>query len=1217
MTKSLANKLYLKKKLYTFYMPAGRKIFEHIDEFNKIVLDLANIEVKFENKDLALLLLTSLPASYEHFVDTLLYGREALTLEDVMATLNLKEIKKRSKAKGDDGKGIYVKGRTNQDHLKRNCPKNNRKKSSEALLDWIMDSRGSYHITPRLDLFFDFLECDGGRVLLGDNRECKIRGIGKWQVSLMLVLKKKTVLHRFGIKDWNIPVKRDYRCWKSRVKHEAFEKFKEWKKLVENQTGKTVKKLRTDNGLEICNQEFKQLRIKSGIDRHLTVAGTPQQNGLAERMNRTHMDKVRCLLIQSGLPKTFWAEATCTAAYLINRSPSRAIEKKTPIKMWPRHPSDYGMLRTFGCVAYSHVQQGKLKPRTVKYVLLGYPEGVKGYRLYRLDNESPKIVTSRNVVFNESVMYKDTLKDSGAGADKFVEELQVEVELQRLNNHMLEEDQTDNEEPRTRTKPLRFQDESNMVAYAFAAAKEEDTHEPLTYQKAVACEDSSKWKAAMKEEMDSLRKNKTWELVDHQARQKLRAGIDYNEVFSPVVRHISIWVILALTACKDFELEQLDVKTTFLHGNLEKVIYMRQPSGYEQDDMLIACKSKAEIGSTKSLLKREFDIKDLGEAKKIIGMEIVRDRSRKILRVSQSGYVYKIFNNFRIDNRKSVQMPLGGHFKLSLKDCPIKDCDVERMSKVLYANAVGSLMYLMVCTRPDIAYAVSIVSRYLANPGFIDSAYAKDPDKEAEYMALTEVVKEAIWLKALLEELGVELNRVTVNYDNQGAIHLSRNHVFHKRTKHINVRYHFIREVLEANTIEVLKVGTEHNVVDALTKVVHGHKLQHCLELLSVGADKSVEELQVEVELQRLNNHTLEEDQTDNEGQTNQDDGDDEDVRDQEINQPPNLTDYQLVRDKEPRTRTKPLRYKARLVARGFTQRAGIDYNEVFLPVVRHTSIRVILALIACKDFKLEQLDVKTAFLHGNLEKVIYMRHPSGYEQDDMLIAYKSKAEIGSTKSLLKREFDIKDLGEANKILDNGKSVQMPLGGHFKLLLKDCPIRDCDVERMSKVLYANAVRSLMYLMVCTRPEIAYAVSIVSRYLANLDYAKDPDKGRSITGYAFLVHGCVVSWKATLQYVVVKEAIWLKGLLEELGMELNRVTVNCDNQDAIHLSRNHVFHERTKHINVRYHFIREVLEEKTVKVLKVGTEHNVVDALTKVVPGHKLQHCLELLSVGIG
>ncbi|GJW51510.1 hypothetical protein Tco_0092861 [Tanacetum coccineum] len=261
-----------------------------------------------------------------------------------------------------------------------------------------------------------------------------------------------------------------------------------------------------------------------------------------------------------------------------------------------------------------------------------------------------------------------------------------------------------------------------------------------------------------------------------------------------------------------------------------------------------------------------------------------------------------------------------------------------------------------------------------------------------------------------------------------------------------------------------------------------------------------------------------------------------------------------------------------------------------------------------------------------------------------MLIACKSKADIESTKSLLKNEFDMKELGEAKKILDNGKLVKMLLGGHFKLSLKDCPVRVCDVEMMSKVPYANAVGSLMYLMVCTRPDIAYAVSVVSRYLANpsknhweamkwiwkylwgtanvglvygtdrynlvdvtglvdSDYAKDPDKGRSITGYAFLAQGCVVSSKATLQHVValstteaeymalteaVKEAIWLRGLLEELGVELNNVAVNCDNQGAIHLSQSHVFHERTKHINVRYHFIREVLEAKTVKVLKVGT-----------------------------
>ncbi|GKC14496.1 zinc finger, CCHC-type containing protein [Tanacetum coccineum] len=395
MEKSLANKLYLKKKLYTFYMPAGQKISEHIDEFNKIVLDLANIEVKFEDEDLALLLLTSLPASYEHFVDTFLYGWEALTLEDVI----LKEIKERSKAKGDDGEGLYVRGRTDRrdsrqsrgnsrsksrggrhkcyicqfdDHLKRNCPKNYCKKSTSYvkkdeqpsssgltyddsevmtahdLLDWIMDSRCSYHMTPRLDILFDFLECDGGSVQLGDNRMCKIRCIGK--VRIQLRDGSSFVLHNVRY----IPqLKRNLISLRTLEKEGYTIKLQSVKVKVINGSKVILSGIRRDNyvysldghvvvGELNASVEEKdslaqvshkilehiseaKLCIKSEISRHLIVAGTPQQNGLAERMNKTLMDKVCCLLIQSGLPKTFWAKATCTVAYLINRSPSTAI----------------------------------------------------------------------------------------------------------------------------------------------------------------------------------------------------------------------------------------------------------------------------------------------------------------------------------------------------------------------------------------------------------------------------------------------------------------------------------------------------------------------------------------------------------------------------------------------------------------------------------------------------------------------------------------------------------------------------------------------------------------------------------------------------------------------------------------------------------------------------------------------------------------------------
>ena len=115
-----------------------------------------------------------------------------------------------------------------------------------------------------------------------------------------------------------------------KTKDQALEKFKIWKTLVETQSSFNVKCLRTDNGLEFCNKEFEQCCQKWGMKRHKTVRFTPQQNGLAERMNRTLVDKSRCLLITSKLSKMFWAEAVSTASYLVNKSPSAAIGFKTP-----------------------------------------------------------------------------------------------------------------------------------------------------------------------------------------------------------------------------------------------------------------------------------------------------------------------------------------------------------------------------------------------------------------------------------------------------------------------------------------------------------------------------------------------------------------------------------------------------------------------------------------------------------------------------------------------------------------------------------------------------------------------------------------------------------------------------------------------------------------------------------------------------------------------
>jgi len=190
-----------------------------------------------------------------------------------------------------------------------------------------------------------------------------------------------------------------------------------WKTLVENQTGRRVKRLRTDNGLEFCNTEFDKFCEEHGISRKHTCAYTPQQNGVAERVNRTIMKKVRCMLADSGLSQKFWAEAASTACYLINRSPNSSLEFKVPEQVWSKHKPIYSHLKPFGCIAYVHASQGKLNPRAKKGIFLGYPEGVKGYRIWLIEDK--RVVISRDIVFNEHRFYKnDCLNQTSQGLDQ-------------------------------------------------------------------------------------------------------------------------------------------------------------------------------------------------------------------------------------------------------------------------------------------------------------------------------------------------------------------------------------------------------------------------------------------------------------------------------------------------------------------------------------------------------------------------------------------------------------------------------------------------------------------------------------------------------------------------------------------------------------------------------------------------------------------------------
>ena len=455
-------------------------------------------------------------------------------------------------------------------------------------------------------------------------------------------------------------------------KSEVLSKFKEYVNSVEKHTGQQIMKLnilaeddvkvlRSDNGGEYPSNNFAKFCGEKGISHEFTVPYCPQQNGVAERMNRTIMERARSMLYQAKLPLDFWAEACSTAVYLHNRSPTTALKDETPFeRLFGRRP-DIFHLRVFGCVSYVHVPDGqrrKLDAKACKSIFVGYPPGVKGYKLY--DLEKKKFVVSRDVqFFEQNFDHFDEIKPKDAvQADMRSIFPDADQESERVTQHSVPEEPAvpENVEPavpqivkpvgvpneeapvrrtyedvfmeevrnlppvRERRMPSKFGDEDCLLV-------DSEIDEPKTVQEALNGEQCVQWREAMESEYSSLLKNDTWDLVPplegknivgsrwilkvkrdedggvDRFKARLVAqgysqvkGDDYDEVFSPVARYTSVRSLLALANAHDLEIHQMDVKTAFLNGSLDCDIYMSQPEGFvDPDRPNHVCKLKKSI----------------------------------------------------------------------------------------------------------------------------------------------------------------------------------------------------------------------------------------------------------------------------------------------------------------------------------------------------------------------------------------------------------------------------------------------------------------------------------------------------------------------------------------------------------------------------------------------------------------------------------------------
>jgi transposase InsO family protein len=896
-------------------------------------------------------------------------------------------------------------------------------------------------------------------------------------------------------------------------KSEALRWFKSWQAFVEKLTGAKVKALRSDHGGEYMSAAFQQHLQQQGIVHQRSAPYTPQQNGVAERCNRTLVEMARAMLHHAQLDYAFWADAVMAAAYVCNRVMHKSVRGNTPLEMFTANATkaDVSRLRVFGCDAYVLVPEQfrhKFQSKTHRCVFVGYTMQPGTYRLW--DPVTRATITSRNVVFNETSFLGDRVHAgqlqssvgvgaAGAAASESSQRdtmgshnsaaaprpytpssearLQVPLEIHGRRpvlepvgevsisvaenipaspatlpssgvcatsidtaaaNHdgtamqpyaHLNGEQQEREEvitsstaspshaqrtPYAAARPHRARQAPGewwkavpqQQARLATCACENDTQpltttallanvvdeEPQSLEDALQGEDSASWHRAVEEEMESIRSNNVYEVADlppdrkvvrskfvfrikrkadgtverYKARLVARGfsqqeGVDYGETFAPVAKFSTIRTVLAVAAARKLAVHQMDVKTAFLHGDLEQEVFMEPPLGLKHpdivpgkvwrlhkalyglkqaprqwniklhefltslgftrmesdhslyvrgenaesvdygiivvyvDDLLIAG-SESVVMQVKAKLESRFTMTDLGSVQWLLGIEIQREGNRFLL--SQKKYIASMLERFGMQDCKPLRTPLDAGERLTTDMSPSTADDMEHMRRIPYRSAVGSLMYLMVATRPDIAAAVGVVSRFLENPGvphwhavkhifrylrgtagyvlqlggggltgdgihlcgYCDADWAGDGDTrrsttgyafsigtgavswnskrqatvalsstEAEYMAASAAAREAIWLRTLLEELKYPQQRATiVHCDNQGAIALTHNPVHHQRTKHIDVRHHFIREMYESGQVDVKYIPTHDQVADIMTKALLADKHYKC-----------------------------------------------------------------------------------------------------------------------------------------------------------------------------------------------------------------------------------------------------------------------------------------------------------------------------------------------------------------------------------------------------
>ncbi|GJZ97392.1 retrovirus-related pol polyprotein from transposon TNT 1-94 [Tanacetum coccineum] len=481
---------------------------------------------------------------------------------------------------------------------------------------------------------------------------------------------------------------------------------------------------RCDNGTEFKNKEMNQFCKRKGIKREFSVARTPQQNGVAERKNRTLIEAARTMLADSKLPTTFWAEAVNTACYVQNRVLVTKPHNKTPYELFLGRKPALGFMRPFGCpvtILNTIDHLGKFDGKADEGFFVGYSINSKAFRVFnsrtriveenlhvQFSENTPNIVGSGpNWLFDidaltKSMNYKPVVAgnqsngnagtkacdDAGDVEKKVTKELGEEGGDSSKDSEFSDQEKEDNVNS-TNNVNATSTNEVNVVGGKTGIELLDDPNMPELEDIVYSDDDEDVGVEADMKNLDALMPNKKDErgiVIKNKARLVAQGytqeeGIDYDEVFAPVARIEEIRLFLAYASFKDFVVYQMDVKSAFLYGKIEEEVYVCLPPGFEDPDF------------PDRVYKVENALYGLHQAP----------------RACQDKYVTVILKKFGFTDVKTASTPMETQKPL------LKDEDAEEVDVHFYRSMIGSLMYLT-SSRPDIMFEVCACARYQVNP---------------------------------------------------------------------------------------------------------------------------------------------------------------------------------------------------------------------------------------------------------------------------------------------------------------------------------------------------------------------------------------------------------------------------------------------------------------------------------------------------------------------